>query len=57
MDLDKQQAEAVNLCLNTKKRLVAVTGSAGTGKTTTIRIVYEKLIEAYFRRLAEDNRE
>ena len=37
MELDKEQQRAVDLCADITKRLVAVTGEAGTGKTTIIK--------------------
>jgi len=37
MDLDAEQQRAVELCVDKTKRLVAVTGEAGTGKTTIIK--------------------
>lgn len=46
MELDPKQTEAVNLCLDTEKRIVAVTGEAGTGKTSILRNVGEKLMAA-----------
>ena len=44
MQYDDEQLEAINLCCDLTKRIVAVTGEAGTGKTTIIRAVYNKLI-------------
>ena len=35
--LDAEQQAAVNSCVDTSKRLVSVTGEAGTGKTTIIK--------------------
>jgi len=35
--LDVEQQNAVDMCVDTAKRLVAVTGEAGTGKTTIIK--------------------
>jgi exodeoxyribonuclease V alpha subunit len=43
MQLDPKQIEAVNACLDTKRRIVAVTGSAGTGKTSLIKYIHERL--------------
>jgi exodeoxyribonuclease V alpha subunit len=43
MNLHPKQAEAVELCLDRSKRIVAITGPAGSGKTTTIRTVVDKL--------------
>jgi exodeoxyribonuclease V alpha subunit len=45
-DLNEQQRVAVNTCLDMTKRIAAVTGEAGTGKTSIIRIVYNSLVEA-----------
>ena len=36
--LDVEQQRAVDMCTDYTKRLVAVTGEAGTGKTTIIGI-------------------
>lgn len=44
--LDAAQQEAVDMCVDTDKRLVAVTGEAGTGKTTIIKTVCQRLEEA-----------
>lgn len=43
--LDEVQREAINLCCDTDRRLTAVTGAAGTGKTTIIRAVRHLLIK------------
>jgi exodeoxyribonuclease V alpha subunit len=43
MDLDPEQQNAVTMCVDPHKRLVAVTGEAGTGKTTIIRKVCDLL--------------
>ena len=43
MQLDSLQQEAVDVCLDKKNRIVAVTGPAGTGKTTIIKTVAEHL--------------
>jgi len=48
MELDAKQIEAVNACLDTNRRIVAVTGSAGTGKTSLIKYVHERLTDAGF---------
>lgn len=45
MELDPQQALAVELCCDLTKRLVAVTGEAGTGKTTIIKTVADRFTE------------
>jgi exodeoxyribonuclease V alpha subunit len=45
-DLDKDQLEAVNMCTNVDKRLVGVTGSAGTGKTSIMKAVFVALTNA-----------
>ena len=44
--LDEKQREAVDRCLDNTRRCVAVTGEAGSGKTTIIKFVYNALIEA-----------
>lgn len=41
LTLDAQQRKAVDLCCDINKRLVSVTGPAGSGKTTIIRLVHE----------------
>lgn len=43
MTLDPKQIEAIELCYDTRKRIVAVTGCAGTGKTTIIRNAVQRL--------------
>ena len=45
MEFDSKQIEAINLCCDVSKRLVAVTGEAGTGKTTIIKEVYKRLLQ------------
>jgi exodeoxyribonuclease V alpha subunit len=45
MDLDLEQQNAVNMCVDPLKRLVAVTGEAGTGKTTIIQRVCDILAQ------------
>ena len=45
MEYDVEQFEAINLCCDLTKRIVAVTGEAGTGKTTIIKAVYKNLIQ------------
>jgi exodeoxyribonuclease V alpha subunit len=43
VDLDETQLEAIHLCCNLSERVVAVTGAAGTGKTTILQNVYRAL--------------
>src|SRR3954468_23075994 len=43
MELTDKQKEAIALCIDPSKRLVGVTGSAGTGKTTILRYAIEEL--------------
>lgn len=43
IELDEQQLKAVELCTDVNHRLAAVSGPAGTGKTTIIREVCERL--------------
>lgn len=45
MQLHPIQAEAVELCLDETKRIVAVTGPAGSGKTTIIKQVVQRLAD------------
>lgn len=40
---DTNQQKAIDLCCDTSKRIVAITGEAGTGKTTIIKKVYKEL--------------
>jgi len=42
---DELQQKAIDTCCNIENRIVAVTGKAGTGKTTIMRLVYEQLTE------------
>jgi exodeoxyribonuclease V alpha subunit len=44
--LDERQAEAVRACVDPTRRVVAITGKAGTGKTTIIRHVHDLLTRA-----------
>lgn len=46
MELDLEQRNAVEACVDTTKRLVAITGEAGTGKTTIIQRACNKLEDA-----------
>jgi exodeoxyribonuclease V alpha subunit len=43
LELDETQSRAVNDCCDLGKRIVAVTGAAGTGKTTILQNVYRSL--------------
>lgn len=43
--LDDKQQEAVDLCTDTSKRVVGVTGAAGSGKTTILRTAYRALVD------------
>lgn len=43
LTLDPKQQEAVELCCDISKRVVAVTGAAGSGKTTILEMVYKAL--------------
>jgi len=43
MVLSDKQTEAVRLSTDARNRIVAITGAAGTGKTTIIRMVYDAL--------------
>jgi exodeoxyribonuclease V alpha subunit len=44
--LDAKQEEAVNLCCDITKRVAAITGAAGSGKTTVLRKIHKALTEA-----------
>lgn len=46
LELDSKQLEAITSCCDIAQRVVAVTGQAGTGKTTILEQVYKKLTEA-----------
>jgi len=46
MELDTEQQQAIHLCCDVTKRVVAVTGQAGSGKTTIIRLVHEHFTKA-----------
>jgi exodeoxyribonuclease V alpha subunit len=46
LTLDAQQLAAIEACLDLDKRLVSVTGEAGTGKTTIIKTVCQGLQDA-----------
>jgi exodeoxyribonuclease V alpha subunit len=43
MELTEKQQEAITLCIDSTKRLVGITGSAGTGKTTILKQAVEIL--------------
>ncbi len=45
MEFDEKQLKAINLCSDMSKRIVAVTGEAGTGKTTIIKEVYKRFVD------------
>ncbi len=47
--LDPKQREAVSAAVDLNNRLVAITGGAGTGKTSISRITYDALVNAGFR--------
>lgn len=42
IQLDPKQLEAISLCCDITKRIVGVTGSAGTGKTTIMKQVHDE---------------
>ena len=44
--LDPKQLTAVQLCTDFSSTIVSVTGPAGTGKTTIIKVVYEIFVDA-----------
>ena len=43
LQFDDSQLKAIGACCNIERRVVAITGEAGTGKTTIIQNVYETL--------------
>lgn len=45
-ELDPKQNEAIGLCCDFTKRVVGVTGPAGSGKTTILKEAYEEIEEA-----------
>jgi len=45
-ELDSTQKQAVELCCDVSHRIVSVTGSAGTGKTSIMRLAYAALTDA-----------
>lgn len=45
MEFDEKQKQAISLCSDMSKRIVAITGEAGTGKTTIIKEVYKNFID------------
>ena len=45
IELDETQHKAINACCDLTNRVVAVTGAAGTGKTTILQHVYRALYE------------
>lgn len=47
IELDEDQLAAVHMCCDLSKRLVAVSGAAGSGKTTIIRLIHEYFSERY----------
>ncbi|NJL53748.1 AAA family ATPase [bacterium] len=47
--LDSDQRLAVERCLDIKRRIVPVTGQAGSGKTSIMKIVFDKYIHAGYR--------
>ena len=42
-EFDEKQKKAIELCCDKDRRIVAITGEAGTGKTTIIKEVYKRL--------------
>lgn len=46
MQLDIHQQKAIDYCTDISKRYVAVSGQAGTGKTTIIKLVFNALVGA-----------
>jgi exodeoxyribonuclease V alpha subunit len=49
MELDPKQREAVEACCDVSNRVVAITGPAGTGKTTILQMVFQNLEAAGYR--------
>lgn len=46
LELDETQLEAIDACCNIGNRIVAITGPAGSGKTTIMRKVYSNLYDS-----------
>jgi len=46
INFDESQQQAINACCDISKRIVAVSGEAGTGKTLIIKEVYNQLVAA-----------
>ena len=46
VEWDEKQQEAIDACCDVRKRIVAVTGKAGTGKTLMMREVAQRLLDA-----------
>ena len=46
ISLDTEQQAAVTLCMDITKRIVSVTGRAGTGKTTILKTTYANFVES-----------
>lgn len=46
MELDPKQREAIVECCDMQKRIVCVTGAAGSGKTTILKMAYEAVLAA-----------
>lgn len=46
ISLDTEQQDAVTLCMDITKRIVSVTGKAGTGKTTILKTTYTQFVDA-----------
>jgi exodeoxyribonuclease V alpha subunit len=47
LNYSEEQQNAIDLCIDITKRIVCVTGQAGTGKTTILKGVYNALLERY----------
>jgi len=47
MEYSPEQDEAIELCIDTEKRLAGVTGEAGTGKTTILKAAFERIPVEY----------
>lgn len=46
VEWDEKQQEAIDACCDVRKRIVAITGCAGTGKTLLLREVAQRLLDA-----------
>lgn len=46
INLSEEQSNGVDLCCDFTKTIACVTGAAGTGKTSVLQVLYERLVDA-----------